>query len=144
MALPGSVLEEQKEEILRNDLPREKFTLEQVNESWKRFLDRLKIEHNIPTYNALMTTKLDIINENEIIFEFSSHSSKQEFEEYKDRIRNSMRAHLKNHYFTIEIKFSEREAENHILSKKEKFEKLSTQNPVLLKLKEEFGLDLFD
>lgn len=144
MALPGSVLEEQKEEILRNDLPREKFTLDQVNESWKRFLDRLKIEHNIPTYNALMTTKLDIINENEIIFEFSSHSSKQEFEEYKDRIRNSMRAHLKNHYFTIEIKFSEREAENHILSKKEKFEKLSTQNPVLLKLKEEFGLDLFD
>lgn len=144
MALPGSVLEEQKEEILRNDLPREKFTLEQVNESWKRFLDRLKIEHNIPTYNALMTTKLDIINENEIIFEFSSHSSKQEFEEYKDRIRNSMRAHLKNHYFTIEIKFSESEAENHILSKKEKFEKLSTQNPVLLKLKEEFGLDLFD
>jgi len=144
MALPGSVLEEEKEEILRNDLPREKFTLEQVNESWKRFLDRLKIEHNIPTYNALMTTKLDIINENEIIFEFSSHSSKQEFEEYKDRIRNSMRAHLKNHYFTIEIKFSESEAENHILSKKEKFEKLSTQNPVLLKLKEEFGLDLFD
>lgn len=144
MALPGSVLEEQKEEILRNDLPREKFTLDQVNESWKRFLDRLKIEHNIPTYNALMTTKLDIINENEIIFEFSSHSSKQEFEEYKDRIRNSMRAHLKNHYFTIEIKFSESEAENHILSKKEKFEKLSTQNPVLLKLKEEFGLDLFD
>lgn len=144
MALPGSVLEEEKEEILRNDLPRENFTLEQVNESWKRFLDRLKIEHNIPTYNALMTTKLDIINENEIIFEFSSHSSKQEFEEYKDRIRNSMRAHLKNHYFTIEIKFSESEAENHILSKKEKFEKLSTQNPVLLKLKEEFGLDLFD
>lgn len=144
MALPGSVLEEEKEEILRNDLPREKFTLDQVNESWKRFLDRLKIEHNIPTYNALMTTKLDIINENEIIFEFSSHSSKQEFEEYKDRIRNSMRAHLKNHYFTIEIKFSESEAENHILSKKEKFEKLSTQNPVLLKLKEEFGLDLFD
>ncbi|WP_313374117.1 hypothetical protein [Chishuiella sp.] len=144
MALPGSVIEEEKEEILRNDLPREKFTLEQVNESWKRFLDRLKIEHNIPTYNALMTTKLDIINENEIIFEFSSHSSKQEFEEYKDRIRNSMRAHLKNHYFTIEIKFSESEAENHILSKKEKFEKLSAQNPVLLKLKEEFGLDLFD
>lgn len=143
MALPGAKVEEQAEEILRDDLPREKFNLDQVNEGWKRFLDRLKVEHNIPSYNALMTTKLEVV-EGEIIFEFSSHSSEQEFDEYRDRIRNSLRAHLKNHYFTIQIKFSEREAENHILSKKEKFEKLLEKNPILLKLKEDFGLDLFE
>ena len=80
----------------------------------------------------------------EIVFEFSSHSSEQEFGEYRDRIRNSLRAHLKNHYFGIQIRFSEKEAENHILSKKEKFEKLSEKNPILLKLKEEFVLDLYE
>ncbi|QES92539.1 hypothetical protein F0358_07320 [Empedobacter brevis] len=143
MALPGAKVEEHQEEILRNDLPREEFTLEQVKEGWKRFLDRLKIEHNIPSYNALMTTNLDLAGD-EVIFEFTSHSSKQEFEEYKDRIRNSLRVFLKNHYFTIQIKFSEKEAENHILSNKEKFEKLLDKNPILLKLKEEFGLDLYD
>ncbi|WP_291066463.1 MULTISPECIES: hypothetical protein [unclassified Empedobacter] len=143
MALPGAKVEEHQEEILRNDLPREKFTLDQVKEGWKRFLDRLKIEHNIPSYNALMTTELGLEGD-EIIFEFTSHSSEQEFEEYRDRIRNSLRAFLKNHYFSIQIKFSEKEATNHILSNKEKFEKLSDKNPVLLKLKEEFGLDLYD
>ncbi|MCA4810140.1 hypothetical protein IF128_10385 [Empedobacter stercoris] len=143
MALPGAKVQEHQEEILRDDLPREKFTLEQVKEGWKRFLDRLKIEHNIPSYNALMTTELGLEGD-EIIFEFSSHSSEQEFEEYRDRIRNSLRAFLKNHYFTIQIKFSEKEATNHILSNKEKFKLLSDKNPVLLKLKEEFGLDLYD
>ncbi|WP_413532307.1 hypothetical protein [Empedobacter brevis] len=143
MALPGAKVEEDQEEILRNDLPREKFTLDQVKDGWKRFLDRLKIEHNIPSYNALMTTNLDLVDD-EIIFEFTSHSSKQEFEEYKDRIRNSLRVFLKNHYFSIQIKFSEKEAENHILSNKEKFDKLLDKNPILLKLKEEFGLDLYD
>ncbi len=143
MVLPGAKVEEHQEEILRNDLPREKFTLDQVKEGWKRFLDRLKIEHNIPSYNALMTTELGLEGD-EIIFEFTSHSSEQEFEEYRDRIRNSLRAFLKNHYFSIQIKFSEKEATNHILSNKEKFEKLSDKNPILLKLKEEFGLDLYD
>ena len=143
MALPGAKVEEHQEEILRNDLPRENFTLDQVKDGWKRFLDRLKMEHNIPSYNALMTTNLEM-EEGEIIFEFSSHSSEQEFEMYRDRIRNSLRAHLKNHYFAIQIRFSEKEAENHILSKKEKFEKLIDRNPVLLKLKEEFGLDLYE
>ena len=114
-----------------------------MKEGWKRFLDRLKVEHNIPSYNALMTTNLEMEND-EIVFEFSSHSSEQEFGEYRDRIRNSLRAHLKNHYFGIQIRFSEKEAENHILSKKEKFEKLSEKNPILLKLKEEFGLDLYE
>ncbi|MBO6213111.1 hypothetical protein [Algoriella sp.] len=143
MALPGNKVEEFQEEILRNDLPREVFNLDQVKESWQKFLDRLKIEHNIPSYNALMTTNLEVI-ENEIIFEFSSHSSEQEFEVYRDRIRNSLRTQLKNHYFTIQIKLSEKEAENHILSKKDKFQKLSDKNPLLLKLKEEFGLDLYE
>ncbi|MEG0695887.1 MAG: DNA polymerase III subunit gamma/tau [Algoriella sp.] len=143
MALPGNKVEEFQEEILRNDLPREKFTIDQVKESWQKFLDRLKIEHNIPSYNALMTTNLEVI-ENEIIFEFSSHSSEQEFEVYRDRIRNNLRTQLKNHYFAIQIKLSEKEAENHILSKKDKFQKLSDKNPLLLKLKEEFGLDLYE
>ena len=143
MALPGNKVEEFQEEILRNDLPREKFTIDQVKESWQKFLDRLKIEHNIPSYNALMTTNLEVV-ENEIIFEFSSHSSEQEFEVYRDRIRNNLRTQLKNHYFAIQIKLSEKEAENHILSKKDKFQKLSDKNPLLLKLKEEFGLDLYE
>ena len=90
-----------------------------------------------------MTTNLEVI-ENEIIFEFSSHSSEQEFEVYRDRIRNSLRTQLKNYYFMIQIKLSEKEAENHILSKKDKFQKLSDKNPLLLKLKEEFGLDLYE
>jgi len=143
MTLPGAKVELHQEEVLREDLPREMFNLEQVKQGWNQFLNRLKNNHSVPSYNALMTTELNV-DEGEIVFEFTSHSSGQEFEVYRDDIRNSLRAHLKNYYFGIQIKYSEKEAENHLLSNKEKFQLLSDKNPILLKLKEEFGLDLYE
>lgn len=131
------------EEILRTDLPREDFTQAQVSDFWNKFLEKLKVEHNIPAHNALASTEI-LVNNHEIVFEFVSQSSESEFDLYKNRIRNGLRNHLNNHYFTIRIQLSEKEVQNHILSNKEKFDRLLEKNPTLLRLKEEFGLDLFD
>lgn len=57
---------------------------------------------------------------------------------------NGLRNAIQNFYFTIEIQFSKSESKNHILTSKEKFELFADKNPILLKLKEEFGLDLFE
>lgn len=133
-----------EEEVYRDDLPRNPYTIEQVKGFWSKFLDRLKIEHNIPAYNALSTTEIHLKEDNIIQLEFISASSETEFEIYRNRIMNGLRNAIQNFYFTIEVKFSEAEAKSHILTTKEKFEKFAAKNPVILRLKEEFGLDLYE
>lgn len=133
-----------EEEVYRDDLPRNPYTLEQVKAYWSKFLDRLKIEHNIPAYNALSTTEIYLKEDNVIELEFISASSETEFEIYRNRIINGLRNAIQNYYFTIEVKFSEAEAKSHILTTKQKFENFVAKNPVILSLKEEFGLDLYE
>ena len=135
---------EAEEEVLRDDLPRETYTLEQVENFWNKFLDRLKIEHSIPAYNALATTNIKLLDDNVIQLEFISASSEAEYEIYKSRIMNGLRGAINNFYFTIDVKLSETEAKSHILTTKQKFELFVKKNPAILKLKEEFGLDLFE
>ncbi|WP_322970962.1 hypothetical protein [Faecalibacter sp. LW9] len=143
------IVEEKKEaapeeEILRNDLPRNPYTLEDVQNFWNKFLEKLKVENNIPSYNALATTTIHLKKDNIIVLEFISASSESEYEIYKNRIMNGLRNAIKNFYFTIEIAFSQSEAKSHILTSKEKFDAFVQKNPTILKLKEEFGLDLYE
>lgn len=136
--------QEISDEILRDDLPRNLYTLEAVIAFWNKFLEKLKIENNIPSYNALATTTIHLKEENVIVLEFISASSETEYEIYKSRIMNGLRNAIQNFYFTIEVQFSESEAKSHILTAKQKFELFVDKNPIILKLKEEFGLDLYE
>lgn len=131
-------------EILRDDLPREPFTIEQVQVYWTKFLKQIKSQNSIPAFNALETTVFKLKEENVIEFEFISASSELEFENYKNRIVTGLRTELRNHYFTIEIKFAEGEAKSHILTNKQKFELFIAKNPSIAKLKDELGLDLYE
>ena len=134
----------QEQEVLRDDLPRNPYTIEDVQNFWNKFLEKLKVENNIPSYNALATTTIHLKEDNIIVLEFISASSESEYEIYKNRIMNGLRNAIKNFYFTIEIAFSQTEAKSHILTSKEKFEAFVQKNPTILKLKEEFGLDLYE
>lgn len=136
--------QEISDEILRDDLPRNSYTLEAVETFWNKFLEKLKIENNIPSYNALATTTIHLKEDNVIVLEFISASSETEYEIYKSRIMNGLRNAIQNFYFTIEVQFSESEAKSHILTSKQKFELFVDKNPIILKLKEEFGLDLYE
>ena len=131
-------------EVLRDDLPREAYTIEQVDAYWAKFLKQIKSQNSIPAFNALETTKISLKEENIIEFEFISASSELEFENYKNRIVTGLRTELRNHYFTIEIKFAEGEAKSHILNNKQKFELFVAKNPSIALLKDELGLDLFE
>ena len=137
-------VQEISDEIIRDDLPRNPYTLENVIAFWNKFLDKLKIENNIPSYNALATTTIHLKEDNIIVLEFISASSETEYEIYKSRIMNGLRNAIQNFYFTIEVKFSESEAKSHILTAKQKFDLFVDKNPIILKLKDEFGLDLYE
>jgi len=134
----------EEEEVLSEDLPRNPFTLEEVKLGWNKFLEQLKKEHSIPAYNALSTTEIKLLDETTIQLEFISASSESEYDTFRKRIINNLRGTLQNYYFKIDVKLSEAEAKNHVLTTKQKFELFVAKNPIINNLKDEFGLDLFE
>lgn len=127
----------------RNNLPKEKFTEAQFKTAWNEFLENLKSQKQIPAYNAMHTAKVLIAEDLKAVFEFSSLSLSAEFDLQKDALVRSIREKLKNHYIEFEVKISETEiVQNYIKSKSEIFKEMAEKNPVLLKMKNEFGLDL--
>jgi len=143
---PKSKVEEQTENAsyLKN-LPKDAFDEKQLKKFWSEFLNQLKIEKRIPTYNALETTEPKKINDQLIQFELGSSSSEVEFEESRDRIVNGLKTYINNHSIKVETFISESAARiNHIKSTKEIATEMAERNPNLWKLLNDFGLSLYD
>lgn len=109
---------------------------------WNEFVENLKIQNKIPAYNALHTAKVSLRDELKIIFEFSSLTLASEFDLQKDALMRTLREKLKNHYIEFEVHIEAKSAQNFIKSKMEIFQEMAEKNPILLKMKNEFGLDL--
>lgn len=136
-------VEEEKPEVeVNQNLPKDKFTKEQVEFVWQEFLAQLKAESKIPSYNALFTAKWNIKDEFQIEFEFSSLSTLAEFDVNKERLILEMRKKLNNFSIDFITFINNSVTENFIKTKPELFMEMAKKNPVLLKLKNEFGLDL--
>lgn len=126
----------------RDNLPKEKFTETQFMEVWNEFVENLKIQKQIPSYNALHTAKITLENELKINFEFSSLSLSSEFDLQKDALMRTMRQKLNNHHIEFEVQISKsEETKTYIKTKKDIFTEMAEKNPILLKMKNEFGLD---
>lgn len=135
-------VEEEKPVIeKRNDLPKEDFREKDVFDAWNGFLDSLKAENKIPAYNALHTAKVSLKESLCIAFEFSSLSLTTEFELQKDALMRVMRDQLQNYFIEFEVDIYEEPTRNYVKSKAEIFQEMAAKNPVLLKMKNEFGLD---
>lgn len=109
---------------------------------WNEFVANLKIQNKIPAYNALHTAKITLKDEFKIIFEFSSLSLSSEFDLQKDALMRTFRDKLNNHYIEFEVQIHSKSTQNFIKSKAEIFQEMVEKNPILLKMKNEFGLDL--
>lgn len=135
------VEEEKPEEEDLNNRPAGKFTAEALKENWNLFLETLRLENKIPSYNALQSGSLELKDNFIIDISFNSSSTIHEFEQLKDRLILFLREKLNNHIFEFNTVLLEGETENLIKSKDEIFREMAEQNPVLLKLKKELGLD---
>ncbi|WP_068596358.1 hypothetical protein ACF3NR_05450 [Vaginella massiliensis] len=133
------------EESLDLNKPNDAFDEKKIAVFWKDFLQQLKTEKRIPEYNVFETAKLSKVSDELIEIELSSGSAEAEFEVFRDRIVNGLKAFLNNYAFRIETKVSPSLASvNHIKSKKQIAQEMSDKNPALIKLIQDFGLNLFD
>lgn len=138
----NKVEEEKTEAETNQNLPQEPFAEEQLLKLWQAFLEQLKIENKIPSYNALLTAKVKLLDNFQIEFVFSSLSTSEEFTAKKERLILELRQKLNNHSIEFVTRIDNSQTKSYIQTKPEIFMEMAKKNPLLLKLKNEFGLDL--
>lgn len=133
---------EEKHQIDFESLPKNKFTQNDIDLAWNEILNNLQKENKVVEFNALQSGKLQLKESHIIQIEFSSSSLANEFALKQESIVLFLREKFNNYSLKFEIKISEGEAKNFIKSKEEIFKDMIEVNPILLKMKEKFGLDL--
>ena len=136
-------VEEEKE--VTEDLskkPKDDFDFEKLQTHWTEFLSLLQSENKIPAFNALQSGELALKPNFKISLDFSSASLVNEFDLQKERLMVFLREKLNNYSLEFETNIIHNHTENYIKSKSQLFKEMAEENPLLLKMKEEFGLDL--
>lgn len=124
-----------------SDRPKDQFTEKDLTQYWERFLSILEAENKIPTFNALQSGKVSLRENFLIHFEFNSASLASEFNDQKERLMLFFRENLNNYAIDFEVEIKEDKAVKFIITPSDIFQQMAEKNPLLLKMKEELGLD---
>jgi hypothetical protein len=122
--------------------PKDDFTKDDLVKAWQEFLTKLQVEHKIPAYNALSSGSIELKDNFVIEFTFSSLSLSGEFDLYRMDLMRFFREKFNNYGIEFQVTITQGESKNFIKSKAELFKEMAEANPILLKMKEELGLDL--
>ncbi len=141
------LLEKKDEEAathsLREDLPKESYSFDQIKMLWRRYAFQLKEKGLETFYNALI--KRDPIDSGEHIYvlELDNQIQIDYINPHLSDMVDYLRKELKNYLIRIELKLSENpEEEVKFLTGKDKFAALARKNPNLHTLKNLFNLDI--
>ena len=109
---------------------------------WNEFLNRLQQQNKIPAYNALHTGKVFLKEGFKILFEFNSGSLVNEFDLEKDNLMRLIREKLNNYSIEFETQINHDTTRKFVKTKLDIFNEMVNKNPILLKMKDEMGLDI--
>lgn len=135
------VEEEQVEIENFDDKPKDDFSEDKLIVHWNEFLNILKSENQIPAFNALQSGKIKLKENFLIYFEFNSATLANEFRLQRERLINFLREKLNNYGIDFEVKVVANDKVKYIKTKSDIFNDLAKKNALLIKLKDELGLD---
>lgn len=135
-----------KEEILgkqpkEEHKPTEKFTEEEMQTAWDEFAHQME-EQGRFNFVSYLTMDTPVLMGKKILLEFPNESIKTELEKEKGELLGFLREKLQNYEIDLEITVNESVEKKYAYSPKEKFEKLKEINPLMERIRDEFGLDL--
>lgn len=135
-----------KEEILgkqpkEEHKPTEKFTEEEMQTAWDEFAHQME-EQGRFNFVSYLTMDTPVLMGKKILLEFPNESIKTELEKEKGELLGFLREKLQNYEVDLEITVNESVEKKYAYSPKEKFEKLKEINPLMERIRDEFGLDL--
>lgn len=127
--------------IDQENLPEEPFAEEDFHMHWKKYTEKIsnRGEKIMASILAVDTPKLE---GTKINLEFPNATMKVELERAKGPLMEYLRRELKNYALELSITVNEQIEKRYAYSTREKYEKLMEKNPLLDKLRIDFGLDI--
>lgn len=135
--------ENQTDERFAENLPREKFSFDQVKMLWRRFAFEMKERGMETYYNAMIKREPIVTDEVHFVMEVDNQIQVDYINAHLQDMTTYFRRELKNYGITITLIITDKpQDEVKFLTGKDKFAALARKNPNLHTLKNTFNLDI--
>lgn len=131
-------IEEKIEEIQDNWA--ERFTQEQLIAAWNDYADQIQVEHHLR--NSMLNCQPSLLNDTTFEVVVNNPMQLQKLQEESIRILNALKIRLKNTSLQMQVRVTETNEKKLAYTPIERFNLMAEENEALLKLKDEFGLEL--
>lgn len=128
--------------IDENNLPREKFTEQDLRKHWADFIEIIDKKGQKILASNLHTDIPKLKDDFKIHIELPNGTMKKEIEREQFELMEYLRAKLNNHFVQLDITVNETTTTKFAFTPEEKYEKLREKNPVIDLLRSEFDLYL--
>ncbi len=138
----GETTAKQEEQIISPQLPKNTFTKEQLLEAWHRYAAKMKDTHKMNLFTT-MNLREPHVNENFTIeFEIDNKVQEEQLLTEKTDLLGFLRGELQNSDIGLSLIITQKTEGKKLYTSQEKFKHLAEKNPSLLKLKQQFDLDI--
>lgn len=124
-----------------SDFPKNTFTPAQLLDAWNAYVESHSKESN-NYYITLSKRKPSLENGNLLILELDNKIQEDAIQEHKKEILDFLRNRLQNFSLELECRVIQVTAELKAYTNTDKFKKMAGVNPAILKLKEDFDLEV--
>ena len=128
-------------EVSEEDLPKDAFTEETMQQHWDDFVDQLENQGKKILASNFQTDVPKLKNETTIWIELPNGTMKKEIEREQSLMMDYLKQKLNNYSLTLHITVNEEVAKKFAFTPAEKYEKLKEKNPAIEMLRKEFDLD---
>ena len=117
------------------------FDLEALTIAWREFIQALPHDE-IAMQNRMDNLEPTLIDDNTFEVIADNPTFEQELKQYKTRVENFLHQRLKNSHIRMAVRLREASDKKKIFSRAEIFADMLSKSEPLMKMKEQFGLEL--
>lgn len=130
---------EAKVEVIKEQLS-ERFTEQQLIAEWNKYAGEIQEEHHLK--NSMLNCQPALLSETVFEVVVNNPMQQQKLLEERINILNKLKLSLRNTALEMQVRVSENNEKKLAYTSMEKFNLMAEENEALLKLKDEFGLEL--
>jgi DNA polymerase-3 subunit gamma/tau len=129
-------------ENITQDLPKETFTQDSLENEWKKYVEKVEAEGKKIMASNLAADTPKIKDKTVIFIELPNDTMKKEVERESYPLMEFLKKNLQNYDITLEVTVNETASKKYAFTPIEKYHKLREKNPLIDKLRKEFDLDV--
>ncbi len=132
----------QSQPLLHNDDWNEKVTEDQIQKNWIRYARSIE-EQNPRLYSMMYNQVPTLKNGVEVCLKLKNSTQEVEIQQEKSAIFTFLKRELRNSHLVLNVEMEADDVQSRrAYTASDKFKLMLEKNPALIKLKQQFGLDL--